>query len=60
MKIKADFLKKGMTIIYKGKTHIITDICQCGTTKVSVWVDSMPLNEPCFRRFLLNKEIEVV
>lgn len=60
MKIKVDDLKKGMTIIFKGKTHIITDLCQCGTTKLSVWVDNMPFNEPCFRRWLLDKEIEIV
>ena len=60
MKIKVDDLQIGMTIIFKGKKHLVTDICQCGTTKLSVWVDNMQASEPCFRRWLLNKEIEIV
>lgn len=59
MKIKVNFLEKGMTIIFKGKKYLVTDTCQCGTKKLSVWVDHMKFSEPCFRSWLLEKEIEV-
>ena len=52
--------KIGMTILFKGKKHLITDLCQCGTTKLSVWVDGKNTNDPYFRRWLLNKKIEIV
>lgn len=60
MKIKVDYLERGMIIIFKGEKHIITDLCQCGTKKLSVWVDNMKFIDPCFRSWLLDKEIEVI
>ena len=60
MKIKVDDLQKGMTIIFKGQKYIITDLCQCGTKKLSVWVNNMKFSEPCFRNWLLTKKIEIV
>ena len=60
MKIKVDYLEKGMTIIFKGEKHVITDLIQCGTTQRRIWVDDMKFTEPCFRTWSLEKEIEVL
>lgn len=56
MKIKVDDLQIGMTIIFKGETHVITDLCQCGTTKLTIYVDNM---NDIFARLPLNKEVEI-
>ena len=60
MKIKVDYLERGMTILFKGEKHIITDLCQCGTKQLRVWVDNMKFTEPYFRTWPLDKEIEVI